>query len=64
MKLTEIEDVALEARTEFGRQVAERLIELRVAENAHELPASTAGKSLQPKGKKKDSRNPGGRADL
>ena len=53
MNLTEIEDVALEARAEFGRQLAERLVALQVAQRAHELPMNAEGKRLHPKGKKR-----------
>lgn len=52
MDLTAIEDVALAARQEFGRRVAQRLAELQVTKQAALLPAAADGKHMSPKGKK------------
>lgn len=53
MNLTQIEEVALKARHEFGRRVAQRLVEQQVDKNAHELPVRADGKNMSPKGKKR-----------
>ena len=53
MTLTEIEEVVLKARHEFGRRMAEKMVEQQVARQAHKLPQDASGKNLRPKSKKR-----------
>lgn len=58
--LTGIEDIALEIREKFGKRLTERLLQMRVAAQAHETPVSKrTGKTLHAKGKKTKWLRPG-----
>ena len=52
LTLTQLEDIALSARQEFGKRLMQQLIKQQVDRHAHELPQGGDGKNMQPKGKK------------
>jgi hypothetical protein len=52
LDLTAIEDLALEARHEFGKRVAQRLLNEQIDRHVHELPQNAEHKAMRPKGKK------------
>lgn len=53
LTLTQIEDIALEARQRLGQKLTERLIEMEERARGAQIPVSAVtGKRLHPKGKK------------